>query len=59
MLDNNGTYVISQGNGPSGQVETSPEMLFVHRVHLVMIVHKLSTANALFKCAKNAENLDI
>jgi hypothetical protein len=30
-----------QGNGPVGQVETSPEILLVYRAHLVMIAHKI------------------
>jgi hypothetical protein len=42
-----------QGNGPVGQVEISPEILFVYRAHLVMIVHKISAADTLCKAIKN------
>jgi hypothetical protein len=34
----------SQGNGPVGQVETSPEILLVYRARLLMIAHKILAA---------------
>jgi hypothetical protein len=33
-------------------VETSPEILLVYRAHLVMIAHKISSADTLYKGAK-------
>jgi hypothetical protein len=48
----------SQGNCPVGQVETSPEILLICRSHLVMIVHKISAADTLFKGVKNCSKLE-
>jgi hypothetical protein len=49
---------IWQGNGPVGQAETSPEILFVFRAYLLMIIQKISTANTLCKGAKNCSKLE-
>jgi hypothetical protein len=43
---------VLQGNGPVGQVETSPEMLLVYRAHLVMIAHKILAAYTRHKGVK-------
>jgi hypothetical protein len=47
-----------QGNGLVGQVEIPPEILLIYRIHLVMIVHKISAAGMLSKGAKNCSKVE-
>jgi hypothetical protein len=42
-----------QGNGPVCQVEISPEILFVYRAHLVMVVYKIFAANSVIRLFLN------
>jgi hypothetical protein len=47
-----------QGNGLVCQVKTSPEILLVYRAHIVMIVHKILTANTRWKGVKKFPELE-
>jgi hypothetical protein len=47
-----------QGNGPVCQVQSSPEILLVYRVHVVMIVQRILAADTRVQgCEKNFPNL--
>jgi hypothetical protein len=49
----------SQGNGPVGQVDTSPEILLVYTAHLVMIAHKILAASTAQGCEKIAQSWNV
>jgi hypothetical protein len=51
-LQFNSLTVVSRGNGPVCQVETSPEILLIYRAHIVMIVHKILAVDTRHKGVK-------